>query len=92
MAYIRRNLERGRPAGLIRLRIEYEGEVGDWFELLLAAPQEMATLGMRSGWRLREGYYAEGRDAMYTAVMEKEGPSEVEEGAHWEQRSLEDAR
>jgi SAM-dependent methyltransferase len=88
MAYVRQNIRSGRPPGLLRLRIEYQGEVGDWFDLLIVAPQDMAALGMQSGWTLRVGFYAEGREPFYTAVLEKADGSEPTEGAHWEQKAL----
>lgn len=36
------------------IRIEYEGETGDWFRLLLASPEEMRMLSQRARLRLSE--------------------------------------
>ncbi len=48
--YIKRNVRRGRPPGLIRLRIEYKGKIGAWFPLLLVSPDDLLRLCEASGW------------------------------------------
>jgi hypothetical protein len=64
------NRKRGLPLGLNRIRIEYEGETGDWFGLLLASPEEMRMLSQRAGLSLSETI---GPDKMgsYTGVIKK---------------------
>lgn len=56
LAYHKRNLDRNRPKGLIRLRVKYKGLIGDWRELRLASPQEMRTLAESAGWKLSRVY------------------------------------
>ncbi len=71
LPYVKANLRRGRPAGLVTLRIRYKGKVGDWFNLLLIQPEELARLAAGTGWELTkviwEGGYAPGD---YVAVLE----------------------
>jgi SAM-dependent methyltransferase len=52
LPYVKWNLERGRPPGLITLRVRYKGQVGDWFDLLLLPPEELARLARETGWEL----------------------------------------
>ncbi len=70
LPYVKRNLRRDRPPGLLSLRVRYKGKIGDWFELLLLAPEELARLARQSGWELTkvfwEGGYAPGD---YIAVL-----------------------
>lgn len=71
LPYVKWNLKRGRPPGLITLRIRYKGEVGDWFDLLLLPPEELARIASSAGWELTkviwEGGHAPGD---YVAVLE----------------------
>lgn len=71
LPYVKWNLRRGRPAGLITLRIRYKGRVGDWFDLFLLEPEELIRLGSQTGWELTkviwEGGYGPGD---YVAVLE----------------------
>lgn len=64
LPYVKKNLRRGRPPGLLTLRVRYKGQVGDWFDLLLIPPEELARLGQATGWDLVrviwEGGYATG--------------------------------
>jgi SAM-dependent methyltransferase len=50
--YVKRNVLRGRSAGQIRIRGRYKGEVGDWFDLLLLTPEELARIAAATGWDL----------------------------------------
>lgn len=72
LPYVKWNLSRGRPPGLITLRVRYKGRVGDWFDLLLLSPEELAGLAQESGWELTrviwEGGYTPGD---YVAVLER---------------------
>ncbi len=53
LPYVKANLRRKRPPGLLRLRVRYKGRVGDWFELLLLPPEELARLAEETGWELQ---------------------------------------
>jgi len=60
LAYHEANRRAGRPPGQVRLRMEYQGHEGEWFDLLLFEPERLAeTLG-RSGWRVAERVMHEG--------------------------------
>lgn len=50
LAYHRLNLERGREAGQLRLRVRYRNVSTDWFEYWLIGPDELGRLGAASGW------------------------------------------
>lgn len=71
LPYVRRNIARGRPPGLLTLRVRYKGAVGDWFDLLIQSPEDLARLAQQSGWILTriiwEGGYGPGD---YIAVLE----------------------
>ena len=73
--YIRRNIERGRAPGALRLRLILEGRRGPWFELLLLSPTELMQLASTAGWRVTRVFpwneFADG----YAVVMEKLSPS-----------------
>jgi ubiquinone/menaquinone biosynthesis C-methylase UbiE len=69
LAYHERNRREGRPAGQVKIRIEYKGEIGDWFDLLMVPPrEELESLIKDVGWGIlrivRENGY-------YGAVLEK---------------------
>jgi SAM-dependent methyltransferase len=51
--YRRRNRERGRMGGQIRIRVRFREIKGPWFDYLLVSPREMATIAAGTGWRLR---------------------------------------
>jgi len=72
LPYVKRNIRRGRPPGLVTLRVRYKGQVGDWFDLLLIPPEELARLGHETGWDLVrviwEGGYMPGD---YIGVLER---------------------
>lgn len=71
LPYVRRNIARGRPPGLLTLRVHYRGHVGDWFDLLILSPEDLARIAHQSGWDLTrviwEGGYGPGD---YIAVLE----------------------
>lgn len=69
LAYHRRNRKAGRPAGLIKIRIEYKGEIGNWFNLLMVSPQELKDLIRDTGWKILK--IVEGKDGVYGVVLEK---------------------
>lgn len=73
LAYHERNRQRGRPPGLVTIRFEFRGEVGPWFDLLLATPEEMVEIAEPTGWRLKELYRDEsGRwRGLYSAILVK---------------------
>jgi SAM-dependent methyltransferase len=73
LAYHERNRQRGRPPGLVTIRLEFRGEIGPWFDLLLATPEEMAEIAEASGWHMEEVYRDETERwrGLYAAVLVK---------------------
>ncbi|UCH56856.1 MAG: class I SAM-dependent methyltransferase [Candidatus Bathyarchaeota archaeon] len=69
LAYHERNRRRGRSPGLVRIRIGFQGELDDWFELLLVGEEELAELLEPTGWSISKIYCGEG--ANYVAILEK---------------------
>jgi SAM-dependent methyltransferase len=54
LAYHERNRARGRPMGQVTIRVEYAGQVGPWFDLLLATSEEVSMLAGQAGWRVEQ--------------------------------------
>lgn len=50
--YLRRNLERRRAIGQVRVRLMLNGERGAWFDLLLLAPTDLMEIAAKAGWEL----------------------------------------
>lgn len=69
LSYQEKNIKAGRPAGLIRIRIEYKNEIGNWFKILMVSPDELKKLIQSTGWKILK--IAEGPDGTYGAVLEK---------------------
>lgn len=68
LAYQERNRRAGRPPGQIRMRPEYNGEVGDWIYWRFVSPQDVAELGRSSGWKVSE---VDGSQGHYSALLTK---------------------
>jgi hypothetical protein len=69
LAYQRRNVERGRLPGQLRIRVRYRKAVTPWFDYLIVTPDEMAELAGAGGWSLRR--VLAGEDGLYVGVLEK---------------------
>jgi SAM-dependent methyltransferase len=67
--YLRRNRQRGRMAGQIRIRIRFRDIKGPWFEYLLVSPTEMRNLVAGTGWTIRRIF--RDRGPLYVAVIGK---------------------
>jgi SAM-dependent methyltransferase len=76
LEYHRRNRERGRYSGQIRIRIRYRDIATPWFDYLFLSQKELKELIEGTGWRLARTYEDEegAGAALYVAVMEKEAP------------------
>lgn len=70
LAYHQKNRIAGKPAGLLKLRIEYESEKGDWFGLLIVSLNELKTLIENTGWKIHR-ITRERNDGMYGFVLKK---------------------
>jgi SAM-dependent methyltransferase len=64
LRYHERNRAAGRPPGLTRARIEYRGHVGDWWELWMPTPQELAAAASAAGFDMIEAV-PEGNSVLY---------------------------
>ena len=54
LAYHARNVERGRPKGQVRIRLEYGGLVGPWIDWLHPTPDELTALANDAGWSVAQ--------------------------------------
>lgn len=68
VAYHERNRNRGKPIGLVTLRLKYRRVVDDWFDLRMASPEEMSAIAERAGWKVERTY---GPRELFVAVMRK---------------------
>lgn len=71
LPYVKRNIARGRPPGLLTLRARYKGLVGDRFDLLILSPDDLAKLAHDTGWELSRVILSDYGDAEYVAVMNR---------------------
>jgi len=69
--YLRRNLERGRALGQIRIRLARAGKRGAWFDLLLLAPTDVMSLAARAGWDIAAVIADKNFEDGYAVVLEK---------------------
>jgi len=53
LSYHERNRAMGRPPGLVRSRIRYRGELGDWWDLWMPTQPELELAAEHSGWSLQ---------------------------------------
>ena len=70
LKYHEMNRKRNRPPGLIRLRVKYKEQVGDWSDLWLTTPDEMEMLAEKGGWWLKEILQIEGQ-SQYVGILTK---------------------
>ncbi|MEW6407692.1 MAG: class I SAM-dependent methyltransferase [Patescibacteria group bacterium] len=69
LAYHQKNIKAGKPAGLIKIRIEYKKEKGNWFLILMVSPSELEKLLLGTGWKILK--IIEERDGTYGVVLKK---------------------
>ena len=70
-AYYQKNKQKGRMPGQLRIRTQYRGRVGAWFDWLFVSREEMRTLLKGTGWhptKVLGGLPSES----YVAVLEKD--------------------
>ncbi len=70
LRYHELNREKNRHVGLVRIRFEYQGEVGEWFDLYLMTPNEIRELCEKSGCKMKNMLHVE--EAWYVVVAEKQ--------------------
>jgi hypothetical protein len=77
--YLRRNRQRGRMSGQIRIRIRFQDHATPWFDYLFVSPGEMKALLRGTGWRATR--FIDGDRASYVAIIEKV-PGHVPKDGH----------
>ena len=69
LEYHKRNREKGRMAGQLRVRIRFRKCVGRWFDYLIVSKKEMEEILKGTGWKIKE--FIDSGDSAYIAAIEK---------------------
>jgi len=69
LSYQKLNKKRGRLPGQLRIRIRFRNYVGEWFDYLMVAKEEMKKILKDTGWRVKRFIGSE--KAKYIAIIEK---------------------
>jgi hypothetical protein len=69
LAYHKKNRERGRMAGQLRLRIRYRQFRGYWFDYLFASQDEVHSIVETTGWAVSDMVDSQGPG--FVAVLQK---------------------
>jgi SAM-dependent methyltransferase len=69
LAYHERNRQRGLPPGLVKVRIGFQGKVGEWFDLFLMDQDLLEEIIAPTGWKVSKNYYSE--HGMYITILTK---------------------
>jgi SAM-dependent methyltransferase len=69
LEYHKRNRERGRMTGQLRIRIRFRKCVGRWFDYLIVSKKEMGEILKGTGWKIKE--FIDSGDSLYIAAIEK---------------------
>jgi len=69
LAYHKKNRDRGRMAGQIRLRIRYRQFRGYWFDYLFASQDEVRSIVETTGWAVSDMVESEGPG--FVTVLQK---------------------
>lgn len=56
LAYHRRNAERGRPGGQLRIRVRHKSYATPWFDLWFMSEDELRDVAASAGWQARKVY------------------------------------
>ena len=68
LEYQRRNRERGRMSGQVRIRARYRTYVGRWFDYLLVSQAEMKDIVEGTGWRVQRFITSRG-SPLYVGIL-----------------------
>jgi SAM-dependent methyltransferase len=68
LAYHESNRSKGIQIGLVKIRLKYEGYVGDWWLLRMVNSAEMSAMAEEAGWKLEKTY---GPRNLYVGVLKK---------------------
>ena len=73
LEYQRKNREKGRISGQLKIRARHEKAVTDWLDWLIVAEEEMDDLLTNTGWKINKIIESEDpKDSRYVAIIEKE--------------------
>ncbi|MEM2293796.1 MAG: methyltransferase domain-containing protein [Nitrososphaerota archaeon] len=72
LEYHKRNRERGRMGGQIRMRHRFRQYTGKWFDYLFVSKEEMKEILKGTGWKLKKSI--ESQNSQYIAIIEKYKP------------------
>ena len=61
--------KKNKPVGLVTIRFEYKGMIGDWFELLLIGVNELKVLCEKTGWKIKQ--IVKGENGVYSMMLGK---------------------
>lgn len=71
LAYHEANRRRGLPPGQVRIRLEYDGLVGEWLDLLMLQPGALTDLLDRTGWEVEELVPCPGDGTVYAVARRR---------------------
>lgn len=69
LGYHEMNRKRNKPPGLVKVRIGFQGEYGEWFDLLLMQEALLVEILEPTRWELSKIYWSENSD--YIAILSK---------------------
>lgn len=67
--YLEKNRKKGRFPGQLKLRLRYRDEISDWFDFMLASPNEMKQIFYKTDWDLLKMIEKENKD--YVGLFKK---------------------
>jgi hypothetical protein len=67
--YHRKNLEKGLPAGLVKVRVGFRDGVGKWFYMLIMDRETLEMVIKPTGWKLDKVYHS--KHGMYIVILSK---------------------
>jgi len=70
LAYHKRNRNRGRMRGQLKIRVRYQRHIGTWFTYLLVSKDELEEILKNTGWRVKR--FIDGNDGQYIMLLAKQ--------------------
>ncbi|MBD3205521.1 methyltransferase domain-containing protein [Candidatus Bathyarchaeota archaeon] len=67
--YQKRNIEKGLPAGLVKVRVGFRDGFGEWFDLFLMDQETLEVVIKPTGWKIDKTYQSS--HGMYIAILSK---------------------
>lgn len=69
LAYHKLNKKKGRMAGQVKIRINFQNYVSGWFDYLMVSKQEMAEILNGTGWKIKQ--FIDSETSKYVGIIEK---------------------